>query len=165
MFSFLPDYGNDGANPGGLVLGRDGNLYGTTYYGGPNGYMWGLGVFTWNPYISDGTVFKITTNGAESILYSFGDPANPSSFGGWLINPTGWLIQSSDGNLYGMTTHGNVYVLFQLSTNGVMTIPAFDPGGFTAGLVQGNDGNFYGTTEDGGTNGLGTVFEFSTRAV
>ncbi len=33
-----------------------------------------------------------------------------------------------------------------------------------AGLVQGSDSNIYGTTSSGGTNGVGTVFEFSPSA-
>ena len=48
---------NDGANPeAGLVQGSDGYFYGTTYGGGTNDY---------------GTVFKISTNGALTSLYSF----------------------------------------------------------------------------------------------
>lgn len=55
LYSFTG--GNDGAEPyGGLVRASDGNLYGTTSDGGTNEY---------------GTVFKISTNGALSSLYSF----------------------------------------------------------------------------------------------
>jgi uncharacterized repeat protein (TIGR03803 family) len=49
--------GNDGSNPqAGLVQGTDGNFYGTTQNGGSGGW---------------GTVFKISTTGALTTLYSF----------------------------------------------------------------------------------------------
>jgi uncharacterized repeat protein (TIGR03803 family) len=75
----------DGENPmSGLVVDSQGNIYGTTYYGGMLGY---------------GSVFKLNTSGQISILHSF----NFSPDGG---NPTGTLILDSDGNLYGTTTDG-----------------------------------------------------------
>ena len=52
----------DGSNlHAGLIQATDGNFYGTTVYGGANG---------------DGTVFKITPNGTEAVLYSFCSQAN-----------------------------------------------------------------------------------------
>jgi uncharacterized repeat protein (TIGR03803 family) len=55
LYSFIG--GNDGAYPvAGLVQGSDGYFYGTTYDGGTNGA---------------GTVFRISTNGALTSLYSF----------------------------------------------------------------------------------------------
>ena len=78
----------DGLNPrAGLVLGSDGNLYGTTYAGGANG---------------DGTVFKISVGGTESVLYSFGSSASDG------MNPVGGLAIDSVGNLYGTTSRGGV---------------------------------------------------------
>lgn len=78
----------DGLNPGaGLVFGSDGDLYGTTYAGGANG---------------DGTVFKISVGGTESVLYSFGSSASDG------MNPVGGLAIDSVGNLYGTTTRGGV---------------------------------------------------------
>jgi uncharacterized repeat protein (TIGR03803 family) len=65
------------------VQGSDGNFYGTTYSGGPN---------------SLGTVFRITTNGDERILYSFN--GNDGS------GPEAGLVQGSDGNFYGTTFQG-----------------------------------------------------------
>ena len=50
---------------GGVIVDKDGNLYGTTQAGGLNGY---------------GTVFKIAADGTETVLYSFagdGDGADP----------------------------------------------------------------------------------------
>jgi uncharacterized repeat protein (TIGR03803 family) len=155
----------NGDNPkASLVQGSDGYLYGTTEWGGTNGF---------------GTVFKISTNGTMTTLYSFGD----GNDGG---NPTAGLFQGKDGYFYG-TTYGNLYTygpsfgtVFKVSTNGALsTLYSFsggnDGGNPSAGLVQGSDGNFYGTTEYGGqtnynyydnfdgVDGYGTVFKISTN--
>jgi uncharacterized repeat protein (TIGR03803 family) len=136
---------NDGANPfGGLVQASDGNFYGTTSSGGTNG---------------DGTVFRITTSGALTTLYSFtgtNDGANPQA----------GLVQASDGSFYGTTYNGgtnNAGTVFKISANGVLTtLYSFtgtnDGANPQAGLVQSSDGSFYGTTYNGGVVGAGTVF-------
>ena len=142
---------NDGANPfAALVQGSDGNFYGTTEHGGTN-YA--------------GTVFKISSNGAFTSLYSFtgtNDGANPQA----------GLVQGSDGNFYGTTEHGgtnSVGSVFKISTHGALTslysFTGGNDGAFPNGLVQGSDGNFYGTTAGGGTNSVGTVFKISTNEV
>ncbi len=121
---------NDGANPAaGLVQGNDGSFYGTTYGGGTNG---------------DGTVFKISPNGALTSLHSFTGGADGRG-------PNG-LLQGSDGYFYG-TTFGNPAsgTVFRISTNGALTtLYSFtggnDGGQPAAGLKQDADGNFYGTT-------------------
>jgi uncharacterized repeat protein (TIGR03803 family) len=160
---------NDGANPqAALVQGRDGNFYGTTYYGGTNG--------------GNGTVFKISTNGALTTLYRFGTvtDTNLDALDG--AEPSAALVQGRDGNLYGTTetggTKGLVFsgygTVFKISTNGALTSLYSFTGGKDgdlpdAGLVQGSDGNLYGTASYGGTNldvgGYGTVFKISTNGV
>jgi uncharacterized repeat protein (TIGR03803 family) len=134
-----------------LIQGADGNFYGTTGGGGANG---------------NGTVFKITPAGVETVLYSFTGGTD-----GRL--PTSALIQGSDGNFYGTTEglapgdHGTVY---RVTPAGVETVlHAFaggaDGDGPAAALIQGSDGNFYGTTYNGGTNNLGTVFKITLAGV
>jgi uncharacterized repeat protein (TIGR03803 family) len=140
---------NDGANPyAGLIQASDGNLYGVTFDGGTN---------------SVGTVFKITTAGVETVLYSFGSVANDGA------NPYGRLIQGSDGNLYGTTERGGsgYGTVFEITTGGAETVlhsfGSAGDGDFPyGGLIQGSDGNLYGTTELGGANSLGIVFKMTT---
>jgi uncharacterized repeat protein (TIGR03803 family) len=77
----------DGIYPeAGLVLDVKGNLYGTTTSGG--GHHW------------NGTVFKITPYGKETVLYSFQGPPD----GGWP-----WaLVLDTKGNMYGTTFYGGL---------------------------------------------------------
>jgi uncharacterized repeat protein (TIGR03803 family) len=154
--TFIPLYsfgdGNDGEDPiAGLVQANDGNLYGTTYEGGTNG---------------DGMIFRITTSGTETPLYSFTgghDGAHPYS----------GLIQASDGNLYGTTENGGTNdegTVFRITTAGAFTplwsfTDGHDGGYPRGGLVQASDGNLYGTTTGGGTNFDGTVFRLTTNGV
>jgi uncharacterized repeat protein (TIGR03803 family) len=151
---------NNGANPiASLVSGRDGNLYGVALNGGTNN--------------NSGTIFELTTNGAFTLLYSFGMMTNNvgSALDG--SNPYGGLVQGRDGNFYGVTYSGgvsNVGTVFQFSTNGTLTtLHSFTGDGTNddgahphlAPLVEGADGVFYGTTLSGGTNNAGTIFQIT----
>jgi uncharacterized repeat protein (TIGR03803 family) len=148
--------GTDGQSPyAGLLLDAVGNLYGTTYGGGPHSY---------------GTVFELKhTTGAgwlEKVLHGFGaigDGSNPSY---------GALTQDSAGNLYGTTSSGgSAYfgTAFKLvpAKGGTWTetvihnFPEFGSDGFTplAGFIIDASGNLYGTAGYGGASGEGAVFE------
>jgi uncharacterized repeat protein (TIGR03803 family) len=82
-------YEGDGINPlAGLVFAA-GNLYGTTYHGGANGYG---AVFELSPQSGGGWI--------ESVLHSF----NLSATDG--VNPSASLILDASGNLYGTTAYG-----------------------------------------------------------
>src|SRR5580765_3330370 len=144
-----------GSQPNTLVLGKDGNLYGTTAGGGRGGH---------------GTVFKFTTNGVLTTLYSFNGVSDGAA-------PNAALVAGSDGNFYGTTMRGGAYnygTAFKLTPNGVLTsLYSFWRGDTDMGndgfspteVIQGNDGNLYGMTEDGGTRGEGVVFQISTSGV
>jgi uncharacterized repeat protein (TIGR03803 family) len=80
---------NDGSLPfSWLVLGSDGNFYGTTESGG-----------TYNT----GTIFRISSSGSYSNLYSFAGPPKEGEQTG------AGLIQGSDGCFYGVTAFGGTH--------------------------------------------------------
>ena len=84
LFQF-PANGTNGFYPeGGLALGYNNTLYGTTYTGGAK---------------SVGTLFQLTTNGSITTLYSFTNGAGGA-------NPYAGLIRDAAGNLYGATLYG-----------------------------------------------------------
>jgi uncharacterized repeat protein (TIGR03803 family) len=127
--------GFDGRNPTApLLQASDGNMYGTTEYGGNN--------------TGPGTVFKINAAGELTTLHTFtsGEDAQPR----------GGLLQGADGNFYGTTwggesTHGagQYGTVFRLTASGeFFTLHTFSStAGFPlSALVQGADGALYGTT-------------------
>ena len=144
--------GSDGAEPyAGLTIDSSGNLYGTTYYGGK---------------YNMGTVFKTTSGGTTTVLYSFSGVGSDGS------NPWGGVVRDSSGNLYGTTYYGGSGrqgVLFKLSaTNNLTLLLTFGSGPGSgayphAGLILDSSGNLYGTTCQGGTSNLGTVFTITNN--
>jgi len=144
----------DGANPqAGLVQATSGDLYGTTVAGGSNG---------------QGTVFKITPNGALTTLHSFCALSDCSDGSG----PMAALVQATNGDLYGTASTGGVNgggTIFRLTPAGDMTTlysfcaqsDCTDGDSPQAGLVQATNGDLYGTTTDGGEGNLGTVFRIT----
>ena len=136
LHSFL-SHDTDGSRPNApLVLGDDGNFYGTTEYGGSSG---------------DGTVFKITPAGAVTILHSFSDGADGRA-------PQNGLVSGVDGNFY-----GNTYTtIFKITPEGVLTTLRSIS---CSGLMRGGDGNFYGTTPGPSGVYGGTIFRISPEGV
>jgi len=140
----------DGASArAGLVQGGDGDFYGTTQGGGSAG---------------DGIVYKVSTDGALTVLHSF-EGADGST-------PSAGLVLGGDGNFYGTTSTGgsNGYgVVFRMTPAGALTVlysfggTASDGVSPKSGLVQGADGAFYGTTTSGGSANDGTVFKITSE--
>jgi uncharacterized repeat protein (TIGR03803 family) len=139
---------------GGVVQGNDGNIYGTTEYGGANA-IWG-------------TVFKITRNTRLRTLYSF-CPLPGCSDGS---DPVAGLVQATNGNFYGTTSGGgNGWgTVFSITSGGTFTnvyafcaLPSCADGGEPlAGLTEGTDGNLYGTTSRYGAHrDAGTIFKLT----
>jgi len=145
---------NDAASPyAGLTQASDGNFYGTTTLGGANG---------------EGAVFKLTSAGAYSILYSFTAIASGKNTDGAL--PYAALVQGGDGNLYGTTSYGgasNFGTVYKITPSGTFTTlysftGAADGGHPRASLTKADGSTFYGTTSGGGANNLGTAFKVTS---
>jgi uncharacterized repeat protein (TIGR03803 family) len=139
---------------GPLVLGTDGNFYGTA----PNGTS-----------ANSGVVFKITPAGKFTLLYSFDGTHGETPFAG--------LVQGADGNFYGTTIYGGSTgggVVFKITRSGKLTVlhtmnGTTDGARPYGGLMLASDGNFYGANAFGGTvnsncsNGCGTVFKITPK--
>ena len=145
-YQFDSSHGQQPSAP--LVLGTDGNFYGTTTWGG-TGISCKCGV-----------VFKMTPGGKLNVLFNF-NGKNGSA-------PTAPLIQGADGNFYGTTSDGGGDgVAFRITPGGKIAIichmHAPETGSVPlGGLVQATDGNLYGADAGGGGsdgNGFGTIFK------
>ncbi|MGA1988214.1 MAG: choice-of-anchor tandem repeat GloVer-containing protein [Candidatus Sulfotelmatobacter sp.] len=155
LYNFLGKI--DGANPASnLISDAEGNLYGTTEYGGAGDFY--------------GTVFELvapTTAGGgwkETTLYSFTDTGDGA-------RPTDGLIFDKQGNLYGTTSdsnaggYGEVFRLAPPTANGgswtetvLYHFQGLSDGAYPAGgLISDAEGNLYGTTSS-------SVFELSPPA-
>jgi uncharacterized repeat protein (TIGR03803 family) len=153
--------GADGNYPeAGLVQATNGDLYGTTFYGGA---------------YSSGTVFKITPSGSLTTLYSFCALTNCAD-GKW---PVAGLVQATNGDLYGTTVEGgasNFGTIFKITPGGSLTtlydfcLQATCPDGRYPfyGLVQAANGDLYGTASLGNPSQPiqgGAVFKITPSGV
>ncbi len=126
------------------VQAADGNFYGVMSNGGTP---------------QAGTIYKMTSAGAISLLYTFNGTTKGRT-------PYGRLALGTDGVLYGTTISGGSAALG--------TVFAYDPMAKTftllhsftgadgsspySGVTQGSDGRLYGMTSGGGAYGYGTIF-------
>jgi uncharacterized repeat protein (TIGR03803 family) len=137
--------GDDGGEPyAGLILDSDGNIYGTTEFGGSGG---------------QGVVFKLDRTGHQTVLYAFTTGGTDGA------NPRAALFRDQNGVLYGTASS---------SVNGDGGVFKVDPSGqetvlynFTgpngkmpqAGVILDPAGNIYGTAAFGGASDDGVVFK------
>jgi autotransporter passenger strand-loop-strand repeat protein/uncharacterized repeat protein (TIGR03803 family) len=138
-----------------LVTDADGNLFGDTYGGGPNGY---------------GELFelvKTSTGYTQTILYGFTSSSHPTS---------GDIVIDAAGNLFGTATGGpnGAGVVYELAktANGYASAPTTIVASYGTGITSYSTpelmidsfGNLLGTTQDGGENNKGTVYEIAKTA-
>src|SRR5579863_8272254 len=106
LYSFcaagLPDCTNGAYPYASLARATNGDFYGTTEHGGAYGI---------------GTIFKITSSGQLTTLYSFcAQSGCPDG-----AYPQGGLVQTADGNFYSTTISGGAYdqgVIFRMTPSG-----------------------------------------------
>ncbi len=145
---------SDGANPvWGVIEDKSGNLYGTTPYGGLATCL--------QVFLGCGVIFKIAPNGAETVLYRFGDADGAVPYAGLIMDKAGRFYGTTneggtgeEGVVYRFAADGKETVLYRFSrcTNGC---------GPFGELVRDGAGNLYGATQNGGTSNWGTVFRLA----
>jgi uncharacterized repeat protein (TIGR03803 family) len=148
VYNFCAEGGHclvTGTDPwGGVTLGTDGSLYGTTVSGGAcNGGV--------------GTIFKVTPAGAWTKLWDFTTATTCNGHSGLPDEGAPYYapIQGTDGNFYGVDEGvyaGTYGVFYKITTKGKLTAYPFNyANGYVPNIpTQGTDGNFYGTAEAGG---------------
>ncbi|MEM8509793.1 MAG: BspA family leucine-rich repeat surface protein [Bacteroidota bacterium] len=138
----------NGANPfGSLIMASNNKLYGMTQRGGRD---------------DRGVLFEYDPTGdAYDKKLDF--------FGSIGENPLGSLIEAENGRLYGTTQRGGTNdsgVLFEYDSETDFYSKKFDfssaDGQFpVSSLIEASNGSLYGMTNSGGTNFLGTLFEYN----
>ena len=152
----------DGYQPlGNLIRDAAGNIYGTTDDGGSVGLY--------------GTVYKITPQGKETVLYSFtGDHDGENPFAGVVLDAAGNIYgttqEGGNGPCYNGFFYGGCGTVFKLTASGVESVllqfnvaNGESPYG---SLLLDSKGNLWGTAAGGGSKecsqyGCGVVFELS----
>jgi uncharacterized repeat protein (TIGR03803 family) len=147
--------GPEGAWPKSLIQARDGFFYGTATFGGQPG------ITNLNP--GTGTIFRMDTSGAVTLLYVF-----PYAIGGGSSQP-GPIVQGKDGALYGTALGafgtnaiGGYVYRFDPITGDLRHLHDFtgSDGAIPTGpLFQAGDGFFYGTTNQGGPWNSGVIYK------
>jgi uncharacterized repeat protein (TIGR03803 family) len=156
IYSFSGSDGNGPDSP--LAQGADGNLYGTTVFGGAN---------------NTGEVFKLTLLGQLTVLHSFdlqnpvdhtnSDGAGPGA--GLLLAPDGVHFYgtasvggaNAKGTIFEITTAGTFNKLFDFTGN-VGPTSGYDS---ESTLMEQTNGSFYGLTKAGGANNAGVFYSLS----
>jgi len=148
VLHFFTPNNADGFRPyGSLIRDKLGNLYGTTFFGGPGGL---------------GTVFRLDPSGTETIIYGFTGGAD----GGL---PYAGVIMDAAGNLFGSTEQGGTLfsgTVFKVDTTGTESVLysftfGSDGGDPFGGLIQDSAGSLYGTASSGGDKSNGVVFKIA----
>jgi len=139
-FTAAPNNYANGNNPGLLIEGPDGKLYGTTLFGGVN---------------NNGVLYRVGKSGLGfQVIHQFCSKANCND------GASGALVVGTDGNLYGSSFTGGTGncgqyyqgcgTIFRVtpSSGAYEVVFDFDPsttGEFPSGITLTSDGTFHGT--------------------
>jgi uncharacterized repeat protein (TIGR03803 family) len=134
----------------GVLLDGRGNIYGVTMFDGAN---------------QEGAVFRIDSDGEETVLHSFGTSPSDGVF------PEGGLVADAEGNVYGTTGGGthSAGTVFKIDSKGQYSVvysfktTAGDAKNPAAGLVQDKAGNLYGTSPSGGAAAAGAIYQIPNK--
>lgn len=150
---FVFESGTEGRIPAGSVIGVSGTLYGATTFGGVSSK-------DCVPGHGCGTVYAVSQNGDEQVIYRFTGYANGARPYAGLVNLKGTLYgttqlggKRNNGSVFGITTSGSQSVLHEFDGK-----DGSDP---RANLTA-VEGALYGTTYYGGSTDTGTVFAMTT---
>jgi uncharacterized repeat protein (TIGR03803 family) len=130
------------------------------------GNLWGTTALSWDGAGSAGTIFKIATNGAFSVVKNFEcDNVCDGQF------PRDTLIEDKLGNMWGTTAGGGTHahgIVFTIAPDNTFTdvydfcsqANCADGSSPTTGLTLGKKGTIWGTT-DGGSGMPATIFKIT----
>jgi uncharacterized repeat protein (TIGR03803 family) len=133
-----------------IIRGLNGNLYGTTAWGGTHG---------------SGSIFRVDSENVWTTLHSFGPYLPPTSLYSTAVDPFITLTQTNDGTFYGTTNRGgdsDLGTVFTMDPDGNVTVVhsfSLNDGAYRpdAPLIKASDNYLYGTTSGGGGDG-GAVY-------
>ena len=168
LFNF-DGYDQGGTPQGGVIFDNDGNLWGTTQFGGLNNLpeFWGPGV-----------IYELTPNGTGWTAQTIHEFRNDTSDGGL---PQASLFLANDGSMYGTSSTGGAG-LCAMDTyyTGCGSVFALFPGGYaplflgftsgsenpslsgpTAPVTVDSNRNVYGTAWGAGEFGAGSIFKLT----
>ena len=155
VYAFPGNEGGQYPYNAGVIVGADGHLYGTTFYGGRHGA---------------GVLYELDGKGDETVRYTF-DFFTDSGYG----QPTGSVIRDSAGSFYGTTFIGQTDVgfgggvVYKIDAAGHSEVlhnftGGNDGGDPYGGVILDSKGNAYGTASEGGTSNDGVVFKIDPSA-
>ncbi len=138
----------DGGTPSALMQDAQGNLFGTTVYGGSS-----------SGFNGNGVLFELDATGNYQVLHNF-------SGGTGGAHPSNSIFRNGQGNLFGATLsggQGNGAIYEFDATGNYQVLYSFMGGAdgkYPEGIsAQDGQGNLYGTTEGGGSGNNGVIFK------
>ncbi len=157
----FPQIAGDGKSPAGLLLAKDGQLYGGTVSGGTGGVFGDYGV-----------LFRMQTDGSGySILRQLDSRTDGTQMTAALLQDAGGVLygvlrnggtatvnDGGNGTLFRMNSDGSDFTVLHVFKSSVIIPTSTDGYDPKDALIEGPDDMLYGTTSKGGTTTRGTVF-------